>query len=102
MTGVAQVGSGELLVAAKAVSHGSCAAIPLEMTQRTVGDLIATVTGDERDAVRFRGIVIACGIIDYRNQFGRSANSSTNRSMKSSTGPLLAGRMTNFVKPASR
>jgi hypothetical protein len=38
MIGVAQVGSGELLVAAKVVSHGSCAAIPLEMTQRTVGE----------------------------------------------------------------
>jgi glycolate oxidase len=33
--------------------HGvNCAAIPAEATQRTVGDLIANATGDERSAVR--------------------------------------------------
>ena len=35
-------------------------------------------------------------------QFCRSANSVTNRSMNSFSGARPAGRMTNFVRPASR
>jgi hypothetical protein len=41
-------------------------------------------------------------VVGTADQFWRPTSSETNRSRKLSTGALPAGRMTNFVNPASR
>ena len=54
-------------------------------------------------AAAARGVPVMAAIVQRRvpDQFWRPSNSVTNRSMKPSNGVPPAGRMTNFVNPAS-